>query len=394
MKSKIFVLTLLLGCLLMFNPIGLDMFLPAVPNIAQGLNTTSNQIMNSMSALFLGNAFGRLILGPLADRCGRKPVILITLIVFSSSAFASGIASSIEFFIFFRFIQGISIAGGHVLSLSVARDLFEKEQLGKIIANATAIMGLAGIIFPILGGQIIQFMPWQSIFWIMSIFGLIVFSFVTFSFKETIKQKNPQAIAPLFLLQNWYKIITNPIFIRYALCSAFASAGFFAYVTVSPTVLREIYGVSSLGYGVIFAFLALCFVISNLIAGQLVIRIGQFLVIALGEVMVVFGGGLMLALSVIGIDSPFVIIIPTAIYFFGIGWIVPQSNTLAIQPFENSAGTASALLGFISMILSAIMGLSLSFAVHEDATYMAFAMLISSFVSFLIYFFLIKNISN
>ena len=99
MKSKIFMLTLLLGCLLMFNPIGLDMFLPAVPDIAKGLNASPNQIMNSMSALFLGNAIGRLTLGPLADRYGRKPIILVTLVVFTCSAFASGLALSIEFFI-------------------------------------------------------------------------------------------------------------------------------------------------------------------------------------------------------------------------------------------------------------------------------------------------------
>ena len=394
MKSKIFMLTLLLGCLLMFNPIGLDMFLPAVPDIAKGLNASPNQIMNSMSALFLGNAIGRLILGPLADRYGRKPIILVTLVVFTCSALASGLALSIEFFIFCRFIQGLSIAGGHVLSLSVARDLFEKEQLGKIIANATAIMGLAGIIFPILGGEIVQFMSWQSIFWIMSVFGLTVFSFVTFCFKETIKQKKPRAIAPKFLLQNWFKIITSRIFICYALCSGFVSAGFFAYVTVSPSVLREIYGISAFGYGVVFAFLAFCFVISNLIAGQLVIRVGQFLVIAIGEIMAVLAGGIMLVLSILGVDGPFTIIIPTAIYFFGIGWIVPQSNARALQPFENSAGTASALLGFISMIISALMGFSLSFVIHEDATYLAFAMLVSSFISFLIYFLIIKKISN
>ena len=392
MKSKIFVLTLLLGCLLMFNPVGMDMFLPAVPNIARGLDTTSNQIMNSMSALFLGNALGRLILGPLADRYGRKPVILLTLIIFTSSAFASGLASSIEFFIFWRFIQGFAISGGHVLSLSVARDLFEKEQFGKIIANATAIMGLAGIVFPILGGKIVQLMPWQSIFWVMSIFGLTVFSFVIFSYKETIKRKNPRAVNPPFLLNNWFKIITNPVFLRYALCSSFVTAGFYAYVTVSPTVLREIFGVSSLGYGLSFALLALFFVISNLIAGQLVTRIGQFRLLAIGSVIVVWGGVMMLGFSIMEIDRPFAIIIPTAIYFFGIGWIVPQSNALALQPFENSAGTASALLGFISMIASAFMGLLLSFAVHDDATYLALAMSVSGLSSFLIYLLLIQKI--
>ena len=217
---------------------------------------------------------------------------------------------------------------------------------------------------------------------------------MTFCFKETIKQKNPRAIAHKFLLQNWFKIITSRIFICYALCSGFVSAGFFAYVTVSPSVLREIYGISAFGYGLVFAFLAFCFVISNLIAGQLVIRVGQFLVIAIGEIMVVLAGGIMLVLSILGVGGPFTIIIPTAIYFFGIGWIVPQSNARALQPFENSAGTASALLGFISMIISALMGFSLSFVIHENATYLAFAMLVSSFISFLIYFLIIKKITN
>ena len=375
----------------MFNPVGLDMFLPAVPNIAIGLETTSNQIMNSMSSLFFGNAIGRIVLGPLADRYGRKPIILLTLIIFTSSAFASGLASSIEFFIFFRFIQGFSIAGGHVFSLSVARDLFEKEQLGKLIANATAIMGLAGIVFPVLGGQMIQFMPWQSIFWVMSIFCFTFFLFFIFSYKETIQQRNPQAVNPRALAQNWLKIINDPEFLRYALCSSFVSAGFFAYVTVSPTVLREIFGVSALEYGLSFAFLALSFVISNLIAGQLVMRIGQSRLLWIGGTMAVIGSGMMLGLSIAEFDKPIAIIIPTAIYFFALGWIVPQSNALALQPFEYSSGTASALLGFISMVISASMGFLLSFAVHDDAMYLAGAMLISSFSSFLIYFLLIKK---
>ena len=392
LKSKIFILTLILGCLLMFNPVGLDMFLPAVPDVARGLNTTSNQIMNSMSSLFFGNAIGRLVLGPLSDRYGRKPIILLTLIIFTSSAFASSLASSIEFFIFFRFIKGFSIAGGHVFSLSVARDLFEKEKLGKIIANATAIMGLAGIVFPILGGQIIQFMPWQSIFWVMSIFGLTVFVFVIFSYAETIKRKDPRAVNARSLSQNWFKTVKEPVFLHYALCSSFASAGFFAYVTVSPALLREIFGISALGYGLSFAFLALSFVISNLIAGQLVVRIGQSRLIRIGGAMAVFGSGIMLGLSIMGIESLFTIIIPTAIYFFAIAWIVPQANALALQPFEYSAGTASALLGFISMVVSGFMGVLLSFAVHDDATYLGLAMLITSFSSFLIYLLLIRKI--
>lgn len=391
MRDKEVILTFLLGCLLMFNPVGVDMFLAAVPNIAKGLDTTSNQIMNSMSALFFGNAIGRLVLGPLADRYGRKLIILLTLIIFTSSAFFSGMSQTIEFFIFWRFIQGFSISGGHVLSLSVARDLFENEQLGKLISNATAIMGLAAIIFPILGGQIVQIMPWQSIFWLMSMFGLAVFLLSIFSYKETIKQKNPNAINPTFIVKSWSKILTNPKFLQYAFCSSFSIAGFYAYVTVSPTVLREVFGLSAADYGFSFALLAISFVASTLIGAQLVTHFGQFRLMAIGGLITVIGGGMMLGFSILGIENPISILMPAAIFFFGIGWVVPQSNALAIQPFEYAAGTASALLGFVSMITSAFMGFLLSFLFHDSTIYLAIAMTICGLASFSIYYFLIKR---
>jgi len=312
------------------------------------------------------------------------------LAIFTGSAFASGLATSIEFFICWRFIQGFSISGGQVLSLSVARDLFEKEQLAKIIAHATAIMGLAAIVFPILGGQIVQHLPWQWIFWVMSIFGLVIILFLIFSYKETIKHKVPKAVDPSFLLRNWLKIITNPVFLRYALCSGFAITGFYAFVTVSPTILREIFGVSAASYGLFFALLALFFVISNLTAGFLVTRIGQARLLAIGGMVIVCGGGMILGFSIMEIKKSFAVVLPAAIYFFGLGWIIPQSNALALQPFESSAGTASALLGFISMIMSAGSGFILSFAVHDDATSLALAMLMAGLLSFLVYFFFIK----
>jgi len=374
----------------MLNPVGMDMFLPAVPNITQGLNTASNQIINSMSALFFGNAIGRLALGPLSDRYGRKPIVLLTLTIFTGSAFASGLSSSIEYFICWRFIQGFSISGGQVLALSVARDLFEKEKLGKIIANATAIMGLAAIVFPILGGQIAQRLPWQWIFWVMGIFGLVVLLFLIILFKETIKNKIPKATNPLFLLTNWFWIITNPIFLRYALCSSFAITGFYAFVTVSPTMLRKIFNVSAGNYGLFFALLAFSFVISNLTASHLVTRIGQVRLLSIGGIIIVCGGVMIFGFSLMETKNSLAIILPAAIYFFGLGWIIPQSNALALQPFEKSAGTASALLGFISMIMSAGMGFILSFAVHDEAIPLALAMLMSGLLSFLIYFFLIR----
>jgi DHA1 family bicyclomycin/chloramphenicol resistance-like MFS transporter len=159
----------------MFGPIGIDMLLAGVPNIAEGLATTPNQIINSVSGLLLGNAMGQLVLGPLSDRYGRKPIILLTLLLCFIFALATRLSPSVEHFIFWRFIQGLAISAGRILAASVVRDLFEREQLGKVMANILSVTALGAIIFPILGGFIAQYFAWQWLFWIMVTFGAMVF---------------------------------------------------------------------------------------------------------------------------------------------------------------------------------------------------------------------------
>ena len=388
-KALLF-LTIILGFLNMLGPIGIDMFLAGVPNIAEGLSSTPNRVIASISTVMLGNAVGQLVLGPASDRFGRKPIILLTLFMFAGAALASGLSPSIEYLIFWRFIQGLAISGGRILAAAVARDLFDREQLGKMMADILFVTSLAAIMFPIIGGQIAQYLPWQWLFWAMTLFGTLIFLLFTFFYQETIEQRNPKALWPSYLLVNWLATVRNPVFVRYVLCSSFSMAGFGAFLGTSPTVLRGAFGVSAVTYGFLFSIIAGFFLVATFIGGRFLLAIGQQRIIAIGVLIMLVGGIVLTALAIIDIRQPLAVIMPSAFFVLGLGLVFPQTNSLALQPFPQSAGTAAALMGFITNLFMAGVIIVLAAMTHTTALNLAVAILLSGFLSCVTYFFIIR----
>ncbi len=374
----------------MLGPIGIDMFLAGVPNIAEGLGSTPNRVIASISTVMLGNAVGQLVLGPASDRFGRKPIILLTLFLFAGAALASGLSPSIEYLIFWRFIQGLAISGGRILAAAVARDLFDREQLGKMMADILFVTALAAIMFPIIGGQIAQHLPWQWLFWAMTLFGTLVFLLFTFFYQETIEQRNPKALWPNYLLTNWLATVQNPVFVRYVLCSSFSMAGFGAFLGTSPTVLRGAFGVSAVTYGFLYSIIAGFFLVATFIGGRFLLAIGQQRIIAIGVLIMLVGGIVLTALAIIDIRHPLAVIMPSAFFVLGLGLVFPQTNSLALQPFPQSAGTAASLMGFITNLFMAGVIIVLAAMTHTTALNLAIAILLSGFLSCVTYFFIIR----
>ncbi|MDP7101828.1 MAG: multidrug effflux MFS transporter [Rhodospirillales bacterium] len=388
-KALLF-LTIILGFLNMLGPIGIDMFLAGVPNIAEGLGSTSNRVIASISTVMLGNAVGQLVLGPASDRFGRKPIILLTLFLFAGAALASGLSPSIEYLIFWRFIQGLAISGGRILAAAVARDLFDREQLGKMMADILFVTSLAAIMFPIIGGQIAQYLPWQWLFWTMTLSGTLVFLLFKFFYQETIEQRNPKALWPNYLLTNWLATVQNPVFVRYVLCSSFSMAGFGAFLGTSPTVLRGAFGVSAVTYGFLYSIIAGFFLVATFIGGRFLLAIGQQRIIAIGVLIMLVGGIVLTALAIIDIRQPLAVIMPSAFFVLGLGLVFPQTNSLALQPFPQSAGTAASLMGFITNLFMAGVIIVLAAMTHTTALNLAIAILLSGFLSCVTYFFIIR----
>ena len=176
----------MLGFLTMTGPISIDVFVPIIPKLATGLSVNIGLIELSLTAIFVGNGLGQIIYGAIADRYGRKPVILITLFIFFITTVGAGMASNIETLIFWRFIQGLLMASGRILANAVARDLFERKRLTKLITLVMAIGILSSLLSAPIGGYLAENYNWQTVFWFMSLYAAITFMAFLIFFKETI----------------------------------------------------------------------------------------------------------------------------------------------------------------------------------------------------------------
>ena len=390
-SRQLFITVILLGILSMLGPVGHDIFIPSIPNIANGLNTTTNLVSVSISAIFLGNAIGTLFHGPLSDRFGRKPVILWILGIYAISATSAALSPNVETLIFFRFFQGVALSGGRVLSAAVARDLFDKERLGKVMSDIMSVAAIAAVIAPIVGGFTAKYLPWQSSLVFMAIFGGLVFILFAFMFKEqnTTGQENTLRLTVLF--KNIATITTNYTFQMYSLCGGFMLAGLILFLSVSANIIIESYGVSAESYGFMFATISLCYLIGTFIGSKMVTRLGLNRIVAWGVILGLIGGTTMLAMALMAIRTPTAIIFPMGIFIFGLAFVNPSTVAGALQPFPGIAGTASSLTSFVRGIMGAAVSFSASLFRHDDAFAMATTIFLLACMAAIFYRFGIQN---
>lgn len=370
-RRQTIIIVALLGILGMLGPIGHDVFIPAIPKIAGGLNTTTNLVSVSISAIFLGSAFGTLLHGPLADRFGRKPVILWVLGIYSLAATAAAFSSTVETLIICRFFQGIALSGGRVLSATVARDLFDKERLAKMMSDMMFVTSIAPVVAPIIGGFTAKYLPWQSSLVFMAIFGGLVFILFSTMFRESITSERLDALRPADLWRNIRITIENHAFQMHSLCGGFVLAGFVVFLSVSASILIQSYGVQPESYGFMFAAISGCYLTGTLIGGRLVTRLGLGRMVGWGILICLIGSGLMLVMAGIAIRTPIALTIPMGVYTFGLGFVNPNTVAGALQPFRKIAGSASSFTNFIRGIMGAAVSFGMTFFQHDDALVMA-----------------------
>ena len=370
-SRKIFVTIILLGVLAMLGPVGHDIFIPSIPNIAEGLNTTTNQVSISISAIFLGNAIGTLFHGPLADRFGRKIIILWVLGIYAFAAMVASFSPNVETLIMFRFFQGLALSGGRVLSATVARDLFEKEKLGKVMSDIMFITAIAAVIAPLIGGYTAKYLPWQSSLLFMAIFAGLVFLLFLTVFKEPSISKRKDNLHLSVLLRDLITITSNRSFLLYSLTGGLMLAGLIVFLSISANIIIGSYGVDANIYGFMFASVSLVFLFGTFVGGRLVTKIGLNRMIKWGVLFGILGGGLMLLLALLELRTPYAVILPMWVFIFGLAFVNPNSVAGALQPFPSIAGSASSITNFIRGISGAAVSFGISFFVHGDALVLA-----------------------
>jgi MFS transporter, DHA1 family, multidrug resistance protein len=351
--NKNFYLILILGLLTAIGPFSIDMYLPAFPDIAKGLNTTVAQVMLSLSSFFIGISAGQLIYGPLLERFGRKKPLYAGLSIYLLASIGCAMATSINALILFRLLQALGGCAGMVASRAMVRDLFEVKENAKIFSLLMLVVAVSPIIAPTLGGYITAIWGWRYVFFMLIVVALIILTGVYFLLPESRKPDPEFSLKPRPIIKNYLGIIKHPQFYTYALTGAIAAAGLYAYISGSPHVFMEIFKVSEQQYGWIFALIAMGLIGAAQINTVLLknYKSEQIIKIALSCQGII---GLVLAgITYLGWSDLFVTIFLIFIFLCCQGFIFPNSSALSLAPFGHNAGSASALMGALQMFIGA-----------------------------------------
>lgn len=343
---------LILGGLNAFGPLSTDMYLPSLPAISRDLGATMAQTQITLSACILGLALGQVIAGPISDAIGRRRPLLIGIAAYVIASLLCVFAPSVAVLTVLRFIQGFAGAAGLAIALATASDLYSGVALARCFALLMLVQGISPIVAPVVGSQLLVITSWHGVFVTLALIGVFMLLASAFGLGETLPVTRRQNGGLSVTLGAFRDLLLDRRFIGYALSSGFAFAACIVYISVSPFVLQNIYGVSPQVFGMLFGLNALGLVIMSQVSGRLVGRIAPQKLLAWGMAAIAIGGIALLLVVLSGIGL--VGVLASAFVITGsLGFIMPNITTLALSDVK-AAGSASALLGVLQLALGAI----------------------------------------
>ncbi len=385
LRPGTFALTALLAAMTAIGPITTDMYLPSLPDIAQRLGATTAQAQLTISFYLIGFAFGQIVYGPMSDRHGRKPVLLAAIALYCAATLACALSTSIEMLIAARFVQALGGSGGIVLARAIVRDLYSGARAGRELSLIGAVMAVAPVLAPLLGGMLQTGFGWRSVFFTLLGAGLLSAAVMVPLMPETLSARASEPVSPTSMLRSYRVLARNPAYLAYLGLASTSFAGLFAWISGSSFVLQYLYGLTPFEFGVAFAVGSVGYMSGTSLAAKLVMRLGIDRTLGVGCVaMAVAGVGMMLAVA-FGLTSAASLVLPMALYLAGLGMVLPQAFAGAMTPFPERAGAASALLGFIQQSASALCGAVVGWLLGQSAWPLAAAVAAMGFASLLLW---------
>nr|WP_308529952.1 multidrug effflux MFS transporter [uncultured Serratia sp.] len=346
------VYALVLGLLASLGPLCIDLYLPALPEMAGELNTSTATAQLSLTAGLLGLGVGQLIFGPYSDKLGRMRPLLVSLALLLFASLWCALAPNIDQLLIARLLQGLAGAGGAVISRAIARDLYSGHELTRFFALLMLVNGLAPIVAPVLGGAMLQFMDWRGIFGVLAGIAVLLFTLASLKLSESLPAKRRSQGGILAMLQSLGGLLTQRQFMGLCLTQGFVMAGMFAYIGASPFVLQQIYGLSPQMFSLCFAINGVGLIISAQISSRLSIHWGERKVLKGGLTLAAVSSLLLLLAA--SLHAPLVLLlVPLFFSVAVIGIVGPTASSLAMQSQGDKAGSASALIGVSMFALGA-----------------------------------------
>ncbi|MCP5198243.1 MAG: multidrug effflux MFS transporter [Gammaproteobacteria bacterium] len=323
----------------------IDMYLPSLPAIASEFGVETAAIQFTLSSFFIGLALGQAVHGPLADRYGRKPPLYVGLMLYIIASVGCALASSVVTLTALRFIQAVGGCAGIVIARAVVRDRCDAHTAARVFSLLMLVMGLAPILAPIMGGWILWFAGWRAIFAVLALFGLACL-FAVWRFLPETRPADTMASASIgAALRVYGDLLRDRNFIGYALSGGFALGGMFAYITGSPHVFIELYGVPAQYYGWLFGLNALGLIASSQYNRRLLTHHTADAILRRANRVTVLLGLVLLAVAASGWGGLPILLIPLFGYIASLGFTGPNAMACALAHQGTRAGSASALIG-------------------------------------------------
>ncbi|MCZ3381018.1 Bcr/CflA family multidrug efflux MFS transporter [Kosakonia sp. SOY2] len=374
----------ILGLLAMLMPLSIDMYLPALPVIAEQFGVPAGSAQMTLSTYILGFAVGQLLYGPMADSIGRKPVILGGTLVFAAAAVACALAQSIEQLITMRFFHGLAAAAASVVINALMRDIYPREEFSRMMSFVMLVTTIAPLLAPMIGGAVLVWFNWHAIFWILAIAALLVSAMIVFFIRETLPVEKRQKFHFRTTLGNFASLFRHKRVLSYMLASGFSFAGMFSFLSAGPFVYIEINHISPQDFGYYFALNIVFLFVTTMINGRIVRRVGALNMFRSG-LWVQFAMALWMVVTAL-LDVGFWSLVLGVAAFVGCVALV-ASNAMAVilDEFPHMAGTASSLAGTFRFGIGAIVGALLSMATFNTAWPMIWSITFCATSSILFY---------
>ena len=360
------LLILLLGAIAAVAPLAIDMYLPALPAIASDLKAPDSQIQLSLALFMLGFALCQLAYGPLSDRCGRRPILLFGLTLFSLASLACALAGSIEQLLVARTVQALGGGASAVVINAVVRDLYRGVAAARVFSLVILSMTLAPLLAPNLGGLLLTLCGWRSIFLLLGLLGLALTLLVALRLPETLPADKRQQPGWRAVGAGYAQVLRHRQAMGNLLCSAFAFGGMFAFITASPFVYIDYFGVEPSRYGILFGCNVVLLMLANGINSRVIQRTGLYPMILGASGAQCLIGALLLLLVLGGAASLPLMVLGSALFIGLLGLLAPNTSAAVVSPFDTGAGSASALLGMARFTTGGVAAVTV--AALEDGT--------------------------
>ncbi|WP_367137118.1 MULTISPECIES: multidrug effflux MFS transporter [Streptomyces] len=351
------IVTLVLGGLTALPPLSMDMYLPALPEVTGALHSPAATVQLTLTACLMGMALGQLVVGPMSDKWGRRRPLLAGMVVYVLATAACALAPTAGLLIGCRLVQGLAGAAGIVIARAVVRDLYDGVAMARFFSTLMLISGVAPVVAPLIGGQILRLTDWRGVFVVLTAVGVLLTLAVWRFLHETLPPEKRQAGGLGAALRAMGALLADRVFTGYMLAGGFAFAALFAYISASPFVIQDIYGASPQTFSLLFGLNSVGLVLVGQINGKLLVgRVSLDKALAVGLTVIALAAValLLMASGAFGKAGLAPIAAGLFVLMSAMGLAMPNTNAQALMRSRDAAGSASALLGTSTFLLGAL----------------------------------------